>query len=98
ARPGSAELDTGQPCGVVRAPHAGAGAACKPSQFDRWFGKPQRGDTLVVVNWSLKPYPLPVGANGFAACTPLGQQTVQRAEQNLASFEFFLCSNWQGPP
>ena len=69
----------------------------KPSQFDRWFGKPQRSDTLVVVNWSLKPYPLPVGANGFAACAPLGQQTVQRAEQNLASFEFFLCSNWQGP-
>jgi 4-amino-4-deoxy-L-arabinose transferase-like glycosyltransferase len=70
----------------------------KPSQFDRWFGKPQRGDTRVVLNWSLKPYPLPVGPGAFAACAPLQTQTVQRAGQQLAAFEFFLCTNWQGPP
>lgn len=65
-------------------------------QFDLWAGDlPSGGDTLLV-DWSQLGYTVPLGAHGFANCTLLETQAVQRLGRPLASFSFYACRNWSG--
>ncbi|MFZ2308727.1 MAG: glycosyltransferase family 39 protein [Rhodoferax sp.] len=67
-------------------------------QFDLWAGDlPPGGDTLLV-DWSQLAYTVPLGAHGFASCTLLATQDVQRLGAPVASFRFFACRNWSGQP
>ncbi len=67
-------------------------------QFDLWAGDlPPGGDTLLV-DWSQLAYTVPLGAHGFASCTLLATQDVQRLGAPIASFRFFACRNWSGQP
>lgn len=67
-------------------------------QFDLWAGDlPAGGDTLLV-DWSQLGYAVPLGPQGFARCTLLESQNVQRLGRPLASFRFYACHNWSGHP
>lgn len=67
-------------------------------QFDLWAGDlPTGGDTLLV-DWSQLGYAVPVGPQGFASCTLLETQAVQRLGRPLSSFGFYACHNWSGHP
>ena len=67
-------------------------------QFDLWAGDlPVGGDTLLV-DWSQLGYAVPTGAHGFAGCTLLDTQEVQRLGRVIASFRFYACHNWSGQP
>ncbi len=67
-------------------------------QFDLWAGDlPPGGDTLLV-DWSQLAYTVPLGAHGFASCTLLATQDVQRLGAPIASFRFYACRNWSGQP
>jgi hypothetical protein len=41
---------------------------------------------------------VPTGAHGFAGCTLLDTQEVQRLGRVIASFRFYACHNWSGQP
>jgi 4-amino-4-deoxy-L-arabinose transferase-like glycosyltransferase len=67
-------------------------------QFTLWAGDlPVGGDTLLV-DWSQLAYAVPQGAHGFADCTLLEQQPVQRLGATIATFRFYACHRWSGDP
>jgi len=65
-------------------------------QFDLWAGDlPTGGDTLLV-DWSQLGYTVPLGAHGFADCSLLDTQDVQRLGHTIATFRFYACHRWSG--
>ena len=64
-------------------------------QFDLWFGALQRGDSVLLVDWSLMSFVPPTGAGQFERCRWLETQPVIRTGRQIAHFNFLLCSNWQ---
>jgi len=70
----------------------------RKDQFDLWFGQPEAGSNIILVNWSGMPYEAPVGSkSAFEACEPLENLEIIRFGQYLSQFKFSLCRNWQGP-
>jgi 4-amino-4-deoxy-L-arabinose transferase-like glycosyltransferase len=67
-------------------------------QFSIWSGDLPKGSSAILMDWSQMAYVLPVGAGQFAQCTPLQEQAVQSLQRRVASFSFYLCSNWGGEP
>ena len=67
-------------------------------QFDLWAGDLPTGGSTLLVDWSQMSYEVPLGAHGFAQCTPLAQQTVRKLGYALAEFRFFACTGWSGNP
>jgi hypothetical protein len=67
-------------------------------QFDLWAGKLAVGGSALLVDWSQLPYETPLGAHGFAHCTWLDQQAVQRLGYTVSRFDFYACSGWSGAP
>jgi 4-amino-4-deoxy-L-arabinose transferase-like glycosyltransferase len=67
-------------------------------QFDLWFGALRRGDSVLLVDWSLMSFAPPTGAGQFEQCRLLDTQAVTRGERQIAHFNFLLCSNWQSDP
>ena len=67
-------------------------------QFDLWAGKLPVGGSALLVDWSQLPYETPLGAHGFAQCQWLERQEVRRLGYAVASFDFYACSGWSGPP
>jgi hypothetical protein len=67
-------------------------------QFDLWAGDLSAGGDTLLVDWSQLGYSVPLGAHGFANCTPLGMQDVQRLGRVIATFRFYACHNWSGQP
>jgi hypothetical protein len=67
-------------------------------QFDLWAGKLAAGGSALLVDWSQLPYETPLGAHGFAQCTWLERQEVQRLGYGVSSFDFYACSGWSGAP
>ncbi len=67
-------------------------------QFDLWAGKLPVGGSALLVDWSQLPYETPLGAHGFARCTWLEQQAVQRLGYAVSRFDFYACSGWSGAP
>lgn len=67
-------------------------------QFSIWSGDLPRGSKAILMDWSQMSYRLPVGAQQFAQCTFLQEQSVERLQRKVASFRFFLCSDWGGVP
>jgi 4-amino-4-deoxy-L-arabinose transferase-like glycosyltransferase len=67
-------------------------------QFDLWAGDLAVGGDTLLVDWSQLGYVPPVGAHGFAGCTLLDTQDVQRLGRVVASFRFYACHNWSGQP
>jgi hypothetical protein len=67
-------------------------------QFDLWAGDLPPGADTLLVDWSQLAYTVPLGAHGFASCTLLATQDVQRLGAPIASFRFFACRNWSGQP
>jgi hypothetical protein len=67
-------------------------------QFTLWAGPlPKEGKTLLV-DWSQMPYTVPLGAHGFADCTLLERQPVNRWGLHIAEFGFYSCAGWSGAP
>jgi hypothetical protein len=67
-------------------------------QFDLWAAELPAGANTLLVDWSQLAYQLPVGAQGFARCEPLGTHAVQRLGATLAHFRFYACYGWAGVP
>jgi 4-amino-4-deoxy-L-arabinose transferase-like glycosyltransferase len=67
-------------------------------QFDLWAGDLAVGGNTLLVDWSQLGYVPPVGANGFADCTLLETQVVQRLGRLVSRFHFYACNNWSGQP
>jgi 4-amino-4-deoxy-L-arabinose transferase-like glycosyltransferase len=67
-------------------------------QFDLWAGKLPVGASALLLDWSQLPYETPLGAHGFAQCTWLERQQVQRLGYALSYFDFYACSGWSGQP
>ncbi len=67
-------------------------------QFDLWAGDLPAGADTLLLDWSQLGYTLPLGEQGFASCTLLDTQDVQRLGKPLASFYFYACRNWSGQP
>ncbi|RFO96329.1 glycosyl transferase [Rhodoferax lacus] len=67
-------------------------------QFDLWAGKLAAGGSALLVDWSQLPYETPLGAHGFAQCSWLERQEVQRLGYAVSSFDFYACSGWSGAP
>ncbi|QTN26961.1 glycosyltransferase family 39 protein [Rhodoferax sp. AJA081-3] len=67
-------------------------------QFDLWAGDLPAGADTLLLDWSQLGYAVPLGPLGFAECTLLGTQNVQRLGKPLASFRFYACRNWSGQP
>lgn len=67
-------------------------------QFDLWAGDLPVGGSTLLVDWSQLGYTLPLGAHGFADCTLLDTQTVQRLGQAISAFRFYACHKWSGQP
>ena len=65
-------------------------------QFDLWAGDLAVGGDTLLLDWSQLGYVPPVGAHGFADCTLLDTQDVQRLGRVVASFRFHACHNWSG--
>ncbi len=65
-------------------------------QFDLWFGPPKHGESMLLVDWSIMGYDLPIARNQFKQCDWLDQQPVQHAGRQIAHFNFMLCRAWQG--
>ena len=66
-------------------------------QFGLWWGVLERGENVLLVDWSQMSFVPPVGAQQFERCELLDQQAVQRWGRQIAHFNFMLCRNWQGP-
>jgi len=67
-------------------------------QFDLWAGDLPAGADTLLLDWSQLGYTVPLGEQGFANCTLLDTQDVQRLGKPLASFRFYACRNWSGQP
>ena len=67
-------------------------------QFDLWGGDLPVGGSTLLLDWSQLGYAVPLGAHGFADCTLLDTQAVQRLGQPLSTFRFYACHNWSGQP
>lgn len=67
-------------------------------QFDLWAGDLPTGADTLLVDWSQLAYTVPLGAHGFASCTLLASQDVQRLGAPIASFRFYACRDWSGQP
>lgn len=65
-------------------------------QFDLWFGALPPGANVLLVDWSLMAYTLPVGAGGFSTCTRIADHTVMHWSRPLAQFDFYDCRDWHG--
>ena len=69
----------------------------RQDQFDLWFGDLPIGATVLLVNWSGMPHPMPIGSkSAFEACEPLDSLEIKRFGRVLSRFDFSLCQNWQG--
>ena len=66
-------------------------------QFGLWWGVLERGENVLLVDWSQMSFAPPVGVDQFERCELLDQQPVQRWGRQIAHFNFMLCRNWQGP-
>jgi 4-amino-4-deoxy-L-arabinose transferase-like glycosyltransferase len=66
-------------------------------QFGLWWGVLERGESVLLVDWSQMSFAPPVGADQFERCELLDQQPVMRWGRQIAHFNFMLCRNWQGP-
>ena len=66
-------------------------------QFGLWWGVLERGENVLLVDWSQMSFAPPVGVDQFERCEPLDQQPVMRWGRQIAHFNFMLCRNWQGP-
>jgi 4-amino-4-deoxy-L-arabinose transferase-like glycosyltransferase len=66
-------------------------------QFGLWWGVLERGENVLLVDWSQMSFAPPVGADQFERCELLDQQPVMRWGRQIAHFNFMLCRNWQGP-
>ena len=66
-------------------------------QFGLWWGVLERGENVLLVDWSQMSFVPPVGADQFERCELLDQQSVMRWGRQIAHFNFMLCRNWQGP-
>ncbi len=64
-------------------------------QFSLWFGALQPKDSMVVVDWSQMPLPVPIGPGGFAKCTPIGQLPTVANGRQLAHFNYLYCEDWR---
>lgn len=68
----------------------------RQDQFDLWFGDLPIGATVLLVNWSGMPHPMPIGSkSAFEACEPLDSLEIKRFGRVLSRFDFSLCQNWQ---
>lgn len=67
-------------------------------QFELWFGRLQRGDDAIVIDWSGLPLPVPGGATGFRECHPIDQMPVLVDGRQIAHFNFLHCQGWSDPP
>ena len=67
-------------------------------QFDLWAGDLPAGGRTLLVDWSLMPYVIPLGTNGFDRCTPLATDTFHHWTYALAQFRYFDCEGWSGVP
>lgn len=66
-------------------------------QFGLWWGVLERGENVLLVDWSQMSFAPPVGTDQFERCDLLDQQPVKRWGRQIAHFNFMLCRNWQGP-
>lgn len=66
-------------------------------QFGLWWGVLERGENVLLVDWSQMSFAPPVGVDQFERCELLDQQPVMRWGRQIAHFNFMLCRNWQGP-
>ena len=66
-------------------------------QFGLWWGVLERGENVLLVDWSPMSFVPPVAADQFERCELLEQQPVMRWGRQIAHFNFMLCRNWQGP-
>jgi hypothetical protein len=66
-------------------------------QFGLWWGVLERGENVLLVDWSQMSFAPPVEADQFERCELLDQQPVMRWGRQIAHFSFMLCRNWQGP-
>ena len=66
-------------------------------QFGLWWGVLERGENVLLVDWSQMSFVPPVAADQFERCELLEQQPVMRWGRQIAHFNFMLCRNWQGP-
>ena len=66
-------------------------------QFNIWFGRFAKGDSVLWVDWSQLTHAAPQGPDRFERCTPLDRMDVMRWGRTLSHFHFYRCENWQGP-
>jgi hypothetical protein len=65
-------------------------------QFDLWTAPLAAEGKALLVDWSLMPFALPVGPEGFEECSLLGSMPVRRWGVLLSEFRFYDCRGWQG--
>ncbi len=65
-------------------------------QFDLWTAPLAAGGNALLVDWSLMPFALPVGPEGFADCRLLDSLPVRHRGTLLSEFRFYDCRGWQG--
>ena len=65
-------------------------------QFDLWAGDLPAGGNTLLVDWSQLAYVVPMGEHGFADCTLLETQDVQRMGNTISTFRFYACHRWSG--
>ena len=65
-------------------------------QFDLWTAPLTAGGKALLVDWSLMPFALPVGPEGFEECQLLDSMPVRRWGALLSEFRFYDCRGWQG--
>lgn len=66
-------------------------------QFNIWFGRFSKGDSVLWVDWSQLTHEVPQGPDRFERCDPLDRMDVVRWGRTLSHFHFYRCENWQGP-
>jgi len=67
-------------------------------QFSLWAGPLPMGASSLLVDVSLMPFELPLGAHGFVDCQLLETLDTQHFAQPLARFRFYACHGWAGDP
>ena len=65
-------------------------------QFDLWAAPLAAGGNALLLDWSLMPFALPVGPEGFADCRLLDNLPIRRLGGLLSVFRFYECRDWQG--
>ncbi len=66
-------------------------------QFNIWFGRFAKGDSVLWVDWSQLTHQAPQGPDRFERCTPVDRMDVVHWGRTLSHFHFYRCENWQGP-